>query len=135
MIYYNISSYSAYVSYFFYGQVILIVPFLFLVWIFDFYALSSFILFLIISSITHTNFPSLHLKTHNTTLFPTLMVPLLTLLKIREKSNRTPKMNRRYHKFYILVRLSTIIYIKWCVQKLVANGDNMTWPQTIESFF
>ena len=45
---------------FFYGQVTLIVQFLFLIWIFDFYALSNFILFSIIPSITHTNFPPLH---------------------------------------------------------------------------
>ena len=44
----------------FYGQVTLIVSFLFLVWVFDFYALSSFILFSIIPSIIHTNFPPLH---------------------------------------------------------------------------
>ena len=40
-----------------------------------------------------------YIKTHNTTLFPTLRVPLLTFLKICEKSNETFKVNRREYNF------------------------------------
>ena len=88
------------------GQVTLIVPFLFLVWVFDFYVLSNFILFSIIPSITHTNFPSSYLKTYNTTLFSTLRVPLLTFFKIREKSNGTPNVNRR--EYYLFFKIETL---------------------------
>ena len=80
---------------FFYGQVILIVQFLFLVWVLTFMPLVDLSYFQLYPSLPILIFLP-YIK--NPYLFSTLRVPLLTLLKIHKKSNETLKVNRK--KYY-----------------------------------